>query len=309
MKNLKAVIISLAAVLTLTGCGEKNEEYFLKNIDAAHKKIDECNKALEKAFTAKDRDTFEKAGKNIECQAAISAVQKDKRLKYELEQKRKEAEKKEAIQSELTAIRKQLNSLSWNDSINEYLKVEDCNRSFSLTRSPKCEAWKTVYDEQVDKGKKDLKQLSFDDLKIKMQSFCKLDKRMGSNCAVAQKALEEKANDELASADIQTIESEKSKYCASDIENLSVCYNSWHAAWKNKGDEFVKRYTENNAEFITTYNSCVDKLKEVDAQKLKWNEKNKLTRSIREGYPCSQVREAYSKRGMGYSNFNKKIEE
>ncbi|NUF48678.1 hypothetical protein [Gilliamella sp. ESL0250] len=311
MKALKAVVFVLTTTLILVGCDKKNEEYFLNNIDAANKKMEQCNKDFKKAFMANDEKGIKKVEEDTECRAAETAIKKDKKLKYELEKKRKEEEKKQAIESEMSTINKQLMGLSWNDSVNEYLKVEECQNRLTFTQreNPKCEAWKTIYNEKVDEGIKELKQLSFDELKLKMQSLCKLDKRTNSNCSIAQKALEEKAADELTNADIQTIEAKKSLYCADDIAQLSVCRSSWEKAWKNESDKFVKLYIENNAEFINTYNSCVNKLQEIKSQELDWQEKNKLELSIKDGYPCSQVKEAYLKRGMGYSRFDKKIEE
>ncbi|MWN05434.1 hypothetical protein [Gilliamella sp. Pas-s95] len=309
MKALKNVLIILTTAMILTGCEEKNEEYYLNNIDSANKKVEQCNQDLEKAFIANDKGGIEKVEKNPECRAAMSAIEKDRKIKYELEKKRKEDEKKQAVESEMSAIRQQVSGMSWGESVDEYLKVDECKSSFSFNKSPKCEAWETVYKEKVDEGKKELKQLSFNEIKAKMQSLCKLDKRTGSKCSVAQKALEEKAADELANVDIQTIESKKSLYCAEDLVFQSACNVSWEKAWKKESDKYVKFYTENNAEFVATYNSCIDKLEAVKAQKLNWNEENKLQKAIKEGYPCSQVKDAYTKRGMGYSWFYKKIEE
>ncbi|MFQ0970631.1 hypothetical protein [Gilliamella sp. BG1] len=309
MKALKNVLLILTTAMVLTGCEEKNEEYYLNNIDSANKKVEQCNQDLKKAFMASDKGGIEKVEKDPECRAAMSAIKKDKKIKYELENKRKEDERKQAVDSEMSAIKKQISGMSWGESVNEYLKVDECKSSFSFNKSPKCEAWETIYKEKVDEGKKELKQLSFNEIKAKMQSLCKLDKRTGSNCSVAEKALEEKATEELANADIQTIESKKSLYCADDLVFLPVCSISWEKAWKRENDKYIKFYTENNAEFITTYNSCIDKLEAVKSQKLDWNKESKLQKAIKEGYPCSQVKDAYTKRGMGYSWFDKKIEE
>ncbi|OCG60331.1 hypothetical protein A9G41_01290 [Gilliamella sp. Nev5-1] len=62
-------------------------------------------------------------------------------------------------------------------------------------------------------------------------------------------------------------------------------------------------------EFVNTYNSCVDKLQNVKSQNLPWDKQSKLEQEIKKSYPCSQVRDAYVKRGMGYCRFDQKIEE
>ncbi|OCG61474.1 hypothetical protein [Gilliamella sp. GillExp13] len=78
MKVLKNVLIILTTAMVLTGCEEKNEEYYLNNIDSANKKVEQCNQDLEKAFMARDKDGIEKIKKDPECRAAISAIKKDK---------------------------------------------------------------------------------------------------------------------------------------------------------------------------------------------------------------------------------------
>lgn len=308
MKNLKVIGLILIAGLGLTGCEEKNQEYYLKHIDSAKEKLEECRNDLNKAFRQNDEKLFEKIKNNTKCQAVENAIKEDRILQAKLEQERKAAEEKLALEIEITAIKNQIADKSWKKSINEYLKVEGCNVLFSAP-SPKCKAWEIVYNEKVDEGKKELKQLSFEAIKEQMMSLCKLEQRRGSNCAVAQSALEEKATEDLANADIQTIESQKPLYCAEDIYSLNACRKSWEKAFDRENEKHVKFFTDNDDEFIRTFNSCADKIADIEAQNLKWNEKNTLERKIAETYPCHQAKEAYRKRGMGYSvNFEKKIE-
>ena len=308
MKNLKVIGLVLIAGLGLAGCEKKNQEYYLKNIDSAKEKLKECSNDLEKAFSKKDEKLFEKIKNDTECQAAENAIKEDRILHAKLEQERKEAEEKQALEKDMAAIRDQIAGKSWQQSINEYMKVEECNTSFPK-RSPKCKAWKIVYNEKVDEGKKELKQLPYEGIKEQMISICKLDQRKGSNCAVAQSALEEKATEDLANDDIQTIESKKSLYCADDTYTLNACRKSWENAFDRESDKHVKFFTDNDDEFITTFNSCVDKMEAIEKQNLKWEEQNSLERKIKETYPCYQAKQAYIKRGMGYSvNFKNKIE-
>jgi hypothetical protein len=310
MKVLKVAAFVLIAGLGLTGCEEKNEEYYLKNLDSANEKLEKCSKALNEAFISNDENALEKLKEDAECKAASNAIQKDKQLKYELAKQRQEAERKQALEKELNAIKTQLAGKSWQASINEYLKVEGCRGLFASSDNYKCKAWDTIYKEKVDEGKNELKQLPFDDIKTKMFSICKLDKRHKSNCDVAQSALEEKAADELANADIQTIESQEPHYCSDDIRHLSACRKSWDNAWDRESKKYVKQFIENDEEFINTFNSCVDKMTTLETRNdISWQEKDKIRRSIKETYPCAQAKDAYIKRGMGYTvNFKEKIE-
>ena len=308
MKDIKVLALVLVASLALAGCEEKNQEYYSKHIDSAKEKLNECDKTLYKAMKENDEKLFTKITQDPECLAADSAITEDRKQQEKLEQERKEAEQKQALETELTAIKNQVAGKSWQESINEYLKVDECNALFS-TRSPKCKAWKIIYNEKVDEGKKELIKLPFEGIKEQMGSLCKLDKRPNSNCSVAELVLEEKAKEDLANADIQTVEAKKSIYCAEDIYSSNACRKSWEDAWDRESDKHVKFFTENDEEFINTFNSCADKIATLDAQKLEWSQKNNLERQITDTFPCYQAKMAYSKRGMGYSvRFEKKIE-
>ena len=81
MKALKNVLLILTTAMVLTGCEEKNEEYYLNNIDSANKKVEQCNQDLGKAFMVSDKGGIEKVEKESECRAAMSAIKKDKKLK------------------------------------------------------------------------------------------------------------------------------------------------------------------------------------------------------------------------------------
>ena len=308
MINLKVIGLVLIAELSLVRCEKKNQEYYLKHIDSAEKKLKDCRNDLDLAFRQKDDKLIEKIRNHTECQAAKNAINEDRILQAKLEQERKAAEEKLALETEMTTIRNQIADKSWQKSINEYLKIEGCNVLFSAP-SPKCKAWEIVYSEKVDEGKKELKQLPFEDIKAQMMSLCKFDRRQGSNCAVAQLVLEEKATEDLVNADIQTIDSKKSLYCAEDIYFLKVCKNSWQNAWNKESDKQVKFFTDNDDEFIKTFNSCADKIADIEELNLEWREKNTLEHKITGTYPCYQAKKAYIERGLGYSvDFKKKIE-
>lgn len=306
---MKKIIGVCILGLFVAACSEKNEEYYLSNINAATEKLASCEKDMEKAFSSKDKEAFEKVANNPECNAAEKAIRKNKAIERELEKKRLEAERQKEFEAEIVAINELVNNMTWSESVNEYLKQTDCTQGFIMTKTPKCEAWEAIYRAKSDEGETELKLLTFEELKTKMFDLCKLDQRRGSNCSIAQTALAEKAVEELVNDDIQTIESKKETYCANDIKNLAVCNTSWNNAWKVKNDEWVKFYTENDVDFVKTYNVCVDQLEEIKSQNLKWNEKHQLEQSVTNTYPCQQAAKAYSTRGMGYSPFRVKIAE
>ena len=105
MKNLKVIGLILITGLGLIGCEEKNQEYYLKHIDSAKEKLEECRNDLNKAFRQNAEKLFEKIKNDTKCQAVENAIKEDRILKAKLEQERKAAEEKLALETEMTAIK------------------------------------------------------------------------------------------------------------------------------------------------------------------------------------------------------------
>lgn len=307
MKILNTVVFVVAIALSLAGCEKKDYEYYSKNLDAAEAKREECSNGISKAQLEGDRKAYDKLINDEQCIAAKNAIINDKKLKAQLEREREEAEKQQALDAAKTIIVKETEGLTWQQTINEYLKDDECQEFTFGTSSAKCQAWKIIYDEKAQEGKDQLKQLSFDEIKGEMLSLCKLDSRTKSNCRVAEQALEEKAATELANDDLKTIEEKESIYCSDDLRFSSVCRSSWQKAWAKQNQEVVKFFVDNQAEFISTYNACVDKVVAIDSTVDDWSKRIELNQNIKDSYPCSQIREAAIKRGMSYTNFKEKI--
>ncbi|MHC5225389.1 hypothetical protein [Ignatzschineria sp. LJL83] len=319
-------IIGVALIgLILAACGDRDENYFFENQDKAKAHLKSCEEKLMNALENGDDKKYNEINNDAECVAADSALKKQRQLDWKKEQEQRQLELKKAqeereLQRKL-AEEKKLQDIadakaliiadhqdkSWEKRISEYLK-NDCYNSWGNT-TPECTAWKEFYEETVTEGKAQLTALDFADLKTKANEYCKLDQRSGSSCAVWQEALADKGSSELENADIYTIEARKEEFCSDDIRNLNVCNRSWGDAWRARNDELIKFYTDNDAEFITTYNQCTDRVQEVEAQGLKYGEKYRALEAIRDLAPCSQVANSYRNRGMGYSPFQVKIAE
>lgn len=308
-------IIGVALIgLILAACGDRDQNYFFENQDKAKEQLKSCEKKLMDAIENGDKKKYEAVKSDAECLAAESALKKQRQLDWQKEQEERELQRKLAEEKKLQDIADAKAIIvadhqdkTWEKRISEYLK-NDCYRSWGRM-TPECTAWKEFYDETVAEGKAQLVALDFADLKTKANDYCNLDQRSGSSCAVWQEALADKGSTELENADIYTIEARKEEFCSNDIRNLSVCNSSWGNAWRSQNDELIKFFTDNDAEFITTYNQCIDRIQEVEAQGLQYGEKYQALDAIKGAAPCSQVANSYRNRGMGYSPFQAKIAE
>lgn len=309
-------IIGIALVgLILAACGDRDENYFFENQNKAKEHLKSCEEKLMDALENGNEKKFNEINNDAECLAAESALKKQRQLDWQKEQEERELQKKLAEEKRLqdiadtkALITADHQDKTWEKRVSEYLK-QDCNTGWFSTPTTECAAWSEFYEEAVDEGKAQLTALDFADLKTKANEYCKLDQRSGSSCAVWQEALADKGSSELENADIYTIEARKEEFCSDDIRNLNVCNRSWGDAWRAKNDELIKFYTDNDAEFIITYNQCVDRVQEVEAKGLRYGEKNRAISAVTKAAPCEQAAGAYRNRGMGYAQFQVKIAE
>lgn len=312
---MKKIIIMGVLGAILAGCGDRDEEYFFKNQDKAKTVLKSCEEKLLNALENGNEKEFKALEADAECRAANSALKKQRQLDWEKERAEEELKKKLAQEARLKEIADEKAKIvaansnnSWEKNVSEYLK-QDCNVPLWGEPTVACAAWIEFYDEAVAKGKAELAAFSFDDLKDKSKEFCALDQRRGSTCAIWQDALADKGVEELKGADIYVLEARRDEFCAQDISNLAVCNQSWRKAWDAKNEELVKYFTDNDAEFVQTYNQCVEQLDEIRDQKLGYFKMEEASRLITRKAPCQQAADAYSRRGMGYSPFKVKIAE
>lgn len=310
---MKKIIIMTAMATILVACGDRDENYFFENQEKAASHLKSCEEKLMNALENGDEKSFKAVQGDLECKAADSALKKQRQLDYEKEVAERELQKKLAAEKRLQDIAEEKAKIraanegnSWSQDISEYLKQE-CPVQLWSEPSVECAAWTEFYDDAVASGKSELSKLSFADLKTESKEYCSLDQRRGSSCAVWQEALAEKGVEELKGADIDTIEARRDEFCSDEVRNLAVCNTSWNRAWNDKNDELIKHFVDNDAEFVATYNQCVDKLDAVKAQNLPYDSRHTATIAITRTAPCQQAANAYTKRGMGYSPFDAKI--
>lgn len=322
MKKIIGIAV-LGAILA--GCGDRDEAYFFEHQDKAEAHLKACENKFMKAIEKEDEKALIALEKDPECNAAQEALAKQAQLDWEKEIAQRELARKVAEEKRLQAIAEEEakraqeiadmkativannKDLSWEKRVSEFLK-QDCKSGWG-TPTAECAAWFEFYDEAVTEGKAALAQVDFEVLRGGSKEYCSLDQRSGSSCAVWQEALAEKGAKELEGAEIDVIEARKEEFCGDGLGNLAVCRDSWRSAWRIKNEALVKFFVDNDAEFITVYNSCVDQLDAVNAQNLRYAAKSEAKSRITDAAPCKQAANAYSNRGMGYSAFKVKIAE
>ncbi|AVL70781.1 hypothetical protein HMPREF2130_11800 [Oligella urethralis DNF00040] len=76
--TMKKVLVLLAVSLStaLVACGEspKDKNYYLKNIDKARAKKEECEAKMFQAAMSQNTNTMGKIAKDVECEAAQNAL-------------------------------------------------------------------------------------------------------------------------------------------------------------------------------------------------------------------------------------------
>ncbi len=302
---MKKTISLLLIPFILVGCGEKNEEYYLKNIDSAEKKVKQCENDLEKAFKNDNEKEFLRLADDPECNAANKAINKKREIERQAKRKLEEENKRKAIEEARESIISKIKDMNWQDSIMEYLKTS-CEDSWPFVSSPNCVAWHAIYEEKIAEGNQELEKLNFEELNNSEEKYCSKDKRTESPCGVWEKARNKKAGDILNSLSITEIEKQESLFC--DKDGYSELCRLWKNSWNEKSKELTKFFVDNYDEFKKTYNICYEGIKNIKSTNDKTSEKNKYIRKIENSTPCQQVARAFREKKLGYTAFKTAID-
>lgn len=302
---MKKTISLLLIPFILVGCGEKNEEYYLKNIDSAEKKVKQCENDLEKAFKNDNEKEFLRLADDPECKAARKAINTQKQLKWEAERKLEEENKRKAIEEAKSAINSKIKGMGWQDSITEYLKTS-CVNTWSYNSTPECDAWNVIYEEKVNEGNQELSKLSFDELINSEEQFCSKDKRKKSPCEVWEKMRNKKGEESIIELSIVDVEKANPQFCEKDKYG-SLC-SVWKETWNNKSKQLTKFLVDNYDEFKKTYNMCYEAIEEIKSSKGKAFEKSQNINEIKNMTPCQQASDAYRQKELGWGTFDKAID-
>jgi hypothetical protein len=145
MKKLFVSGLFVCVMGVSSGCAEHDTAYYQSNIAEAKEKSEECHKELMSAVEAEDKDRLIALQEDKECRAADRVYRQHKRELARLEEEKKRAETKRKFEEE---YKKQL---AYYQKIDVYALFEqkaDC-RSFVLSQSAKCKAYKEVYNAKL----------------------------------------------------------------------------------------------------------------------------------------------------------------
>ena len=310
---MKKILLGVLVLGVLVGCGEKNEEYYFQNLDKAKEKVASCKEEAGNAFKNRDDKAFDKVRNNPECNAASDALQKQRQIEYEKKVQAQELERKLAAEKRESEIAEFKNKLieehkeqPWQDKLTSALKFE-CQREFFAEPGVDCVAWESFHEDAINEGLKTLEASSFDDVVAKEAEFCSRDKRRGSACTVWQKSLEQKTTALVSELNLFDLEAQKAQFCDNRSFPREVC-QAWSNRWDEQSKLLVKVFMDDFDVFKDTYNACVTDIATIKSQKLGWSKEHDAISAITRSAPCYQARDAYSQRGLGYSEFDKTIE-
>ncbi|KLV03825.1 hypothetical protein ABT56_17805 [Photobacterium aquae] len=143
-------ITILLSLLLMSGCLERNLEYYEANLDEARVKVEQCETSAIKAFTTQDKERVEAVLTDTECLSAVEAVkahdQKIAELEREKAQKEHEAQKKAAEKKYHEDYAKY--SVSLSDL--SYIEIDKLNKEcrFSVRDKAKCQAVKELNEKK-----------------------------------------------------------------------------------------------------------------------------------------------------------------
>lgn len=290
-------------ILTLTACGEKDQEYFLKNPEKAEAKYQQCQKEMKEAFAKLDEKAYKKAQKDPECVAAHAARQELRRQQAEKERLEREAKEKALLEENKQKLNQEFGQLAWQDFATQFVNTQ-CATAYISNRDYHCRALKSLYEDKVAEAMTQLGKLSFEELKGQEKQYCSRDKRRFSVCDIWKGALATSADKHFDQLDIAQLSPLKNQMCSYDNNHNATICNSWQQVYNQKNKEVVDAYIKNYDALKQDYNQCIQRLAEIGNH---WKDREKRE-AVSDYYPCAQAREARSTLGLSYDNFKTLME-
>lgn len=296
-------LIMTGIVLSLLGCGEKDQAYYLKNPDQAEAKFQQCEHKISQAIKNNDKKAFEQAQKDTECQAAYNARKEHKRQQSEKERLEREAKEKALIEEAKQKLHAEFGKLEWQEFAAQYVNTE-CAKGYIGQRDYACRALKSLYDDKVAEGLAQLEKLSFDELKNQQKQYCSRDKRQFSACDIWKKALVASGEQHFGKLAIAELSPLKTQVCTYDDQHNDTICTTWQKIYNQKSKEAIDFYLKNYDALKQDYNQCIQRLAEIGNH---WRDREKRE-TVSDYYPCAQARDARSQLGLGYDNFKTLME-
>ncbi|KAE9540534.1 hypothetical protein HT665_00115 [Ursidibacter maritimus] len=299
-------LLSIGALL-LVGCGEKDHQYYLENVDKAQEKVKECKAEVQKLLKEKNKEKLVELAANKECNAADSALKEHRKQELEKQRLEKENARKELLEKIRKDLDKQYGNLSWQEMAAEYVN-HDCNNARSSSSWEQCEVLGKLYNEKEEQGKMELSKLSLEQLLSEQKTYCTKDRRVLSACDIWQKATLSVAKQEFDKKDFSALSQQEKNYCDYNSSNYFLCA-TWRESFRVSEKNIVDNYVKNYELLKKDYNQCVASIQNIDNDESKsYAIKAEERESITSNYPCRQAGYARSSLGLGYADFKTLME-
>jgi len=241
--------ILLSTFLLLSGCSERNTEYYTAHIDEAEVKAKECEALMGEAFKSKNKEQLEEISKDPECNSAVDVVRKHKqnlaKIKLELKQKELERLKKEEEKKYNEEYSNYLTSLQKLNYKEIYTSYQKCKLNYKMSKTAKCKALNEVSELKQAEEIQNLKVKYVDG---KLEEFrkksCKGLSFNDVDCATSKQAESQQ-------------QKEKINYYLSHRDDLKKDFNECHNKFKSL--KKAKKWQEANESTRTYQCSMVGK--------------------------------------------------
>ncbi|MBN6709768.1 hypothetical protein JFL47_00730 [Haemophilus haemoglobinophilus] len=286
----------------LVACSEKDEQYYLSHPEQAQEKAKQCRNQENEALIKGDKEAYRKIENSKECQAARSGLREYERQQQEKRRLEQEAKEKAAIEEIRNKLDKEFGQLDWQEFTRQFVNTQ-CATGYIRNDDYACRALKSIYDEKISQATKELAKVSFNELLAQEKKYCARDQRKFSACSVWEQAIDEVGKSHFEAIPFNELEKLKENFCVYDGRRLAAC-RIFEKVKTQKEQDIVNAYVKNYDNLKRDYNQCVESLAQIGNDWKKYEQRL----AVSDHYPCPQAREARSKLGLPYDNFETLME-
>lgn len=255
-----ALTLLIGSLLLITGCSEKDAEYYQNNPEAAKEKIQACKDSLR---DAKDKETFDKLMNDKECRAADQALKAIRKAAREAEEAAIERDNKAILATAEKALMKEHGNLDWK-GFQKLYRASECQSYFSFSKKissedAKCVVMKQHYEKLIGDAKNGFANTPYSELITKEKELCLLDKGRLSPCSVWQDSLAESAKNSFKDTAYETLFVERDHYCEVQSEFKYQFCAAYEQVLNEKKEVVINNYAQNDTLFTDEYNKCYQK--------------------------------------------------
>lgn len=258
----KILFLSLVAIL-LTGCSDKDQNYYLKNIEKAQDKVNNCDRQWEEVGWDGDRIKQDEIRDDPECNAAKDAIeeyekqQRINEIKAQYDQTAQEIKTKYG-QLDWVAFTTVFNNVYQGYLENEPDKTDTGEIDWLRISNPKMQAWSDAYRSKINPAKEEMSKQTVEQLRAQESKYCSTDRRSHSACSVWNQALSELLKKSYESSSLTQLTTQYRQICQnSDSISDKLTCNTLQSLIDTKSETELKKLTL--AELTNEYSrSCSD---------------------------------------------------